>query len=97
MGTEPGAEFEFEFEGTGVGLLITSRPDAGRVEFSIDGAKYRTVDTLTRWSKGLHLPWAAILDDGLKHGPHTVTVRLAPDDDSERSGTALRVFHLLLN
>jgi len=45
----------------------------------------------------LHLPWALILDDNLKPGPHTAKVRIAADHDPKGTGTALRVFHLLLN
>ncbi len=74
-----------------------SGPDAGQIEFSIDGGNYRSTDTFTRWSTALHLPWAVILDDGLKDGAHTVKVRIAEGHNSKGNGTALRVFHLLLN
>ena len=97
VGTAPGAEFEFDFEGTGAGLFITAGPDAGRIEFSVDGGAYRQIDTFTRWSAGLHLPWAVILDDGLKNGQHTVTLGIAEGHTDNGKGTALRVFHLLLN
>ncbi len=97
VGTEIGAEFEFSFEGTGCGLFIAAGPDAGRIEFSIDGGEYRQLDTFTHWSSGLHLPWALILDDSLKNGQHTAKVRIAAGRDAKGSGTALRVFHLLLN
>ena len=97
VGTEPGAEFEFSFDGTGCGLFIAAGPDAGRIEFSIDGGEHRKLDTFTHWSASLHLPWALILDDTLKAGPHTAQVRLAADRDPKGTGTALRVFHLLLN
>ncbi len=97
VGIEPGAEFAFTFEGTGVGLFITSGPDAGRIACSIDGGDYHPIDTFTRWSPGLHLPWAIILHDGLTNGKHTVRVRIAEDRDAKSNGTALRVFHLLLN
>lgn len=97
VGIEPGAEFEFDFEGTGVGLFIASGPDAGTIEFSIDGSDYRTVETFTRWSPGLHLPWAVILDDQLKDGRHVARVRIAASHDPRSTGTALRVVHLLLN
>lgn len=97
VGTEPGSEFEFEFEGTGVGLFITSGPDAGRIEFSIDGGDRQTIDTRTQWSARLHLPWAVILDDGLDKGRHTVNIRLTGNQNDKTAGTALRVFHLLLN
>ena len=98
VGDRPGAEFEFSFEGSGVGLFITSGPDAGHIEYSIDSGNYQAIDTITPWSRGLHLPWSLILDDGLSNGRHTVRVRIAqnPDTNSNR-GTALRVFHLLLN
>jgi len=97
VGTEPSAEFEFSFEGTGCGLFIAAGPDAGRIEFSIDGGAYREIETFTHWSSGLHLPWALILDDGLKNGPHTAKVRIAAEHTPKGTGTALRVFHLLLN
>lgn len=97
VGTEPGAEFEFSFDGTVAGLFITAGPDAGRIEFSIDGGAYRTVETFTRWGAGLHLPWAVMLDDELKDGHHTAKVRIAVGHDPKSTGTALRVFHLLLN
>ncbi len=97
VGTEPGAEFEFSFEGTGCGLFIAAGPDAGRIEFSLDGGAYRSLETFTHWSAGLHLPWALILDDQLKPGRHTAKVRIAPGHDPKGTGTALRVFHLLLN
>ena len=97
VGTKPGAEFEFSFEGTGAGLFIAAGPDAGRIEFRVDGGEPRQIDTFTHWSTGLHLPWALILDDGLKNGQHTVTVRIAEGHNDKGKGTALRVFHLLLN
>jgi hypothetical protein len=97
VATQPGAAFEFSFTGTGCGLFIAAGPDAGRIEFSIDGGEYRQFETFTHWSAGLHLPWALILDDQLKFGPHTAQVRLATDHDPKGTGTALRVFHLLLN
>lgn len=97
VGTEPGAEFEFGFEGTGCGLFITAGPDAGRLEVSVDGAPYRSIETYTRWSSSLHLPWAVILDDHLPPGRHVAKVRIARDQNPKANGTALRVFHLLLN
>ena len=97
VGTAPGATFGFTFEGTAAGLLVTAGPDAGQVEFSIDGSAFRSAETFTRWSPGLHLPWAVMLDDGLPPGRHEVTVRIAEGHDPRSIGTALRVFQLLLN
>jgi len=97
VGTDPGAEFEFTFEGTAVGLFVTSGPDSGDIEYKIDSRDYRLVSPFTQWSPGLHLPWALILDDELNAGVHTVRVRITKSSDDKSRGTALRVFHLLLN
>ena len=97
VATEPGAELAFDFEGTGCGLFLAAGPDAGRIEYRIDEGEWRTLETFTPWSAGLHLPWAVILDDGLDPGKHTATVRVAPVHHEKSTGTALRVFHLLLN
>ena len=97
VGEEPGAEFEFELEGRGAGLFITSGPDAGTLEWSVDGGPFRPVDTFTRWSKNLHLPWVVMLDGGLSPGRHVFRVRIAAGRNAESAGTALRVQHLLLN
>ena len=97
VGTQPGAAFEFDVEGTAAGIFITSGPDAGRIECSVDGGAFRTIETFTRWSSGLHLPWAVVLADGLPPGRHTVRVRVAADHDAKGAGTAVRVFHLLAN
>ena len=44
-----------------------------------------------------HLHRAVILDDGLENGPHHVRIRTAEEHHPDANGTALRVFHLLLN
>lgn len=97
VGEEPGAEFEFELQGRGAGLFITAGPDAGALEWSVDGGAFRTVETYTRWSRNLHLPWVVMLDDGLPPGRHVFRVRIAAARHAESAGTALRVQHLLLN
>ena len=95
--TAPGSGFTFDFDGNAVGLMIGAGPDAGIVEVSIDGAASRRIDTFTQWSRGLYLPWAIMLRDGLKQGHHTVNVKMAADHNPESTGTALYVFQLLLN
>ncbi len=97
VATEPGAEFQFTFDGRGVGLLITSGPDAGIVESSIDGGPWKNTDTFTPWSSSLHLPWAVILEDNLRSAHHAVRVRIAAGHNPQSTGTALRVQQLLLN
>jgi sialidase-1 len=97
VGTQPGAEFSFDFVGRGVGLLITSGPDAGVVASSVDGGPWQSIDTFTVSSPSLHLPWAVMLADDLKPGRHTIRVRISPARNPKSLGHALRVQRLLLN
>ena len=97
VGRGVGAEFEFAFTGTAAGLFITAGPDTGRLEVSIDGGPFAAVESWTRWSASLHLPWALMLADGLPPGPHRCRVRLMARPAGEPGGEVLRVFHLLLN
>jgi sialidase-1 len=97
VATGAGSEFDLDFVGNAVGILITSGPDAGIVESSVDGGAWKRIDTFTMFSPSLHLPWAIILADGLAPGRHAIRVRIAPDHNPKSSGTALRVQLVLLN
>ena len=94
VASEPGSEFSYAFDGTAIGLFLASGYDSCVLQFSIDGGKFQKIDTITRWSKGLHLPWPLILDDGLKPGQHTITVKTTGDAQGR---TALHVIHILEN
>lgn len=94
VATEADAHFCYDFHGRGIGLLITSGPDAGVIAFRIDDGEERTLDTITQWSGRLHLPWALILDDDLAPGAHTLAVRTTAEAADR---TALRIFQFLVN
>ena len=83
--------------GRAIGLLVTSGPDAGIVEYSIDGSPFAQVDQYTQWSKWLHLPWVVMLDDQLKEGKHTLTLRMSADKNSGSTGTACRIHQFVAN
>lgn len=98
IGTEPGSSLTFGFTGTAVGLWVAAGPDAGVIEYSIDGTPFRPIDLFTEWSSGLHLPWAYVLDGALANGPHTVQVKIVkPSANRENGGTAVRIAHFLVN
>jgi lysophospholipase L1-like esterase len=96
VGETAGASFSLAFDGRGVGLLLTSGPDAGIIEYRVDGGEWRTHDTYTQWSGGLHLPWVIVLRHDLPAGAHRLDVRLAAPHPGA-SGTALRVQQFLVN
>ena len=96
-GNEAGSVLTFRFQGKGVGICITSGPDAGVVEYEIDGSIRGTKQLHTRWSQSLHLPWYVMLEDELTSGPHTLKLRISDQKDERSKGHAVRVHHFLVN
>jgi sialidase-1 len=94
---EPGATLRLKFEGTGVGVFVAAGPDAGIVEFRIDGRPSATRNLFTRWSGGLHLPWAQVLAADLAPGKHEMQLRVTPATDARSKGRAVRIIYFLAN
>lgn len=94
---EPGAALEFTFRGSAVGLFVAAGPDAGIIEFRIDGGTWQQQDLFTRWSSRLHLPWAYILDDELSAGEHQLAMRMSDRKHDQSQGHACRIVHFLVN
>ena len=84
--------FQFNFDGKGIGLWVVAGPDAGDIEYSIDGKK-GYLKLPTKWSGKLHLPWAYMLDTELSSGPHTLIVKNA----SKSNKKAVRIVNFLVN
>ncbi len=97
IATEPGAEMELAFEGTAIGICIASGPDAGMIEYRIDGGKFKKMDLYTQWSGFLHLPWYLILNDELENKKHWVVIRMSADRNEKSKGNACRILHFLVN
>jgi sialidase-1 len=93
----PGEECRFAFEGTAVGIFVTAGPDAGTVEFQIDGGAWRNQNLFTNWSATLHIPWTYVLDADLSPGRHELVMRVAAGADPKSTGHAVRIAHLLAN
>jgi sialidase-1 len=97
VGEEPGASLELAFSGTAVGLCVAAGPDAGIIEYSVDGGPFKKQDTFTLWSKWLHLPWYYVLESELPAGSHRIRIRISADKNSESAGHACRVVQFLVN
>jgi len=97
IGTEPGKILHMEFTGTAVGIAIASGPDAGLVDFSIDGNEWKSVDLYTQWSGSLYLPWFLTLADDLKEGSHSLRIRLSGYKNQASKGTACRIRYFYVN
>lgn len=95
--TQPGAELKLKFKGTAIGLFITSGPDAGILEYSIDGKEYRKADQFTQWSRLLHLPWLLVLEDELENRSHTLLLRTSAANNPASIGHASRIHQFAVN
>lgn len=93
----PGEIATFKFKGNAVGVFVAAGPDAGQLQFRIDGGEWQTRDLFTQWSSGLHLPWAVVLAAGLPDAAHSLELRVDEARNSASKGTAVRVLHFLVN
>lgn len=91
------AELNLDFDGQAIGLYVLAGPDAGRVEYSIDGGTFQTADLFHRFSKGLHYPRTVMLATGLKRGAHRLTMRVANTKHDQSKGNAVRILEFVTN
>ena len=94
---KPSSSFELTFTDQTIGIAVVAGPDAGIINYSIDGKDYPALDLYTPWSKGLHLPWYLLLGDGLAPGKHTLKLQVSSLHNDQSKGTACRIVYFLLN
>jgi hypothetical protein len=94
---EPGASLQLRFTGRAIGLFVTSGPDAGIIEYSIDKSEFRKVDQFTQWSGSLHLPWLIMLEDKLSDGKHVLILRTSQEKNPGSKGNVCRIHHFVVN
>jgi sialidase-1 len=97
MCTVPGKILKYTFKGTAIGIAIASGPDAGIINFSIDGKEWKNLDLFTQWSASLHLPWFVTLSDELKQGSHTLRLKLDSNKNQSSKGTSCRIRYFYIN
>jgi len=94
---QPHAQVKLRFTGAAVGIFVAAGPDAGIIEYRIDGAAWRELDLFTQWSARLHLPWAHVLDAELDNAEHELTIRTTDRANPNSNGHACRIVHFLAN
>ena len=92
-----GAALSLDFQGTGIGMYLLAGPDAGLVEYSIDGAPFDSVDLYHRHSSGLHYPRTVMLAADLERGEHQLTLRVGKDRNPKSHGNAVRILDFTAN
>ncbi len=95
--TASGPETEVKFKGRALGAYVLAGPDAGILEVSIDGGKWRSVNLYHRHSRGLHYPRTVMFATDLKTGAHTAKIRLSKASDARSRGTAARILQFVIN
>ena len=84
-----GASLSFAFEGRAVGIFCAAGPQSCVLEYSVDGAPFKSLDTFTSWSGNLYIPWVYMLETELAPGCHMLRLRVAR---GERTGCQIRNF-----
>lgn len=90
-------ELTLSFFGKAIGICVTSGPDAGILEYSIDGKPFRKIDLYTKWSKSLHLPWYLVLEDELPNTKHQIRMKISSEKHPQSVGHAVRIQQFLVN
>jgi lysophospholipase L1-like esterase len=88
----PGKPLNLKFEGQAIGAFVSSGPDAGTLQFVIDGKRKGSVDLFHRYSRGLHYPRSVMFAHDLPPGPHEIELSIKA---GER--TAARILEFCIN
>ena len=94
---EPGAELKLNFKGKAIGIFCATGPEAGILEYSIDGGEFKKLDTFTPWSPHLYIPWLFMLEKELPNKPHTLVLRMSAEKNPRSKGTAVHIRNFAAN
>ncbi len=97
VGKDLNDKCSFSFLGRAVGVCVAAGPDAGQIEYSIDGGPWKSQELFTKWSGRLHIPWFYVLESELSQQQHTIRIRVAAAKHSRSKGNAVRIVNLLVN
>lgn len=97
VGEYPGESIQFQFEGSAAGIAVASGPDAGIIEYRVDGSEWKKQDLFTQWSQQLYLPWYFTLVSGLEDGQHTLEIRLLDEKNPESRGRQAMIRYFFYN
>lgn len=83
------ASLTLDFEGKAIGIFCAAGPQACVLEYSVDGAPFKRLDTYTNWSNYLYLPWVYLFETELVPGHHKLYLRIAK---GSKTGCQIRNF-----
>ena len=95
--TQPGDKLTLDFEGKAIGIFCTPGPSAGVLEYSIDGGKFKHLDTFTSWSSHLYIPWVYMLETELETGRHRLVLRISKEKNPASKGHECQIRNFVVN
>lgn len=95
--THPGDQLTLDFTGKAIGIFCTPGPTAGILEYSIDGAPFKKLDTFTQWSSYLYIPWVYMLETELASTNHKLVLRMSKNKNAKSIGTECQIRNFVVN
>lgn len=93
-----GDSFKLDFEGSAVGMVVYSGPDAGMIEYSIDGKPFKRFDLYTVNSWVYYVPRYYILCNNLDaEKKHTLVVRVVKQYNGYSNGNRCIIKEFYVN
>jgi len=97
VSTKSAGNLKLTFKGSTVGIAVAAGPDAGIIEYRIDGNKWHQLDLFTKWSSHLHLPWYYTLSGELEQKEHVLEIRMSKTKNAQREGHVCRIRYFFVN
>ncbi|MBQ7179944.1 MAG: SGNH/GDSL hydrolase family protein [Bacteroidaceae bacterium] len=95
--TTPGSKLTLDFTGRAIGYCGVAGPSAGILEYSVDGAPFRQIDTFTSWSAGLYIPWVYMFETELQPGEHRLVLKMSSAKNEKSKGHACQIRQFVVN
>lgn len=93
----PGDRLTLSFKGRAIGIFCVCGPSAGILEYSVDNAPFKKLDTYTAWSSALYIPWVYMLETELEDTEHTLRLRISSDKNPRSLGTECQIRNFVVN
>lgn len=93
----PGDQLTLSFTGKAIGIFCVAGPSAGILEYSVDNARFKQLDTFTEWSEHLYIPWLYMLETELKEMPHKLILRMSSQKNPKSKGTQCQIRNFVSN
>jgi lysophospholipase L1-like esterase len=92
-----GSKTTIGFDGVAIGAFVLAGPDAGILDFVVDGKITGSIDLYHRYSRGLHYPRTVIFAHDLPVGRHCLEITVSAKSNAASKGNAVRILQFCVN